>query len=183
MAETPSPAAILRRLARVAESKFSGVVFRTANPRYSSEVDMLSGLGAAKFGGRWNPKGIAAIYCSMTPEAALAETFAVQRYYGWRDQGALPRIIVAIEVELSGVLDLTEGSVRQRLRVSADTLLETDWRSDVAKGQESLTQRIGFAAATQFEAIRVWSATDGKTPNLVIFPQNLRPNSKLTMLK
>ncbi len=111
-------------------------MFRTANPRYASEANMVSGIGAAREGGRWNPKGIAAVYCSLTPEAALAETFALQRYYGWPDFGALPRVIVAINVQLAAVLDLTDSAVRRRLLLSERKLLACDWRAEVASGLE-----------------------------------------------
>ena len=183
MSDSSFESAIQRRLARIGESEFSGIVYRTASPRYASEKDMVSGLGAAFAGGRWNPKGTAAVYCSLTPEAALAETFALQRYYSWPDYGALPRIIVALQVRLTGVLDLTNGEVRRRLLLSEKRLLETDWRAEVAKGCESLTQQVGAAAAALgFEAIRVLSATSERAPNLVVFPENLRSASFLRLL-
>lgn len=37
-----------------------------------------SGLGAERFGGRWNPKGLRAVYCSLDPATCLVEA-AVHR--------------------------------------------------------------------------------------------------------
>lgn len=183
MARSFTYADIRQRLSHIQGGSFSAIVFRTASPRYSDEREVLSGIGALKGGGRWNPKGIAAVYCSVTPEAALAETFALQRYYNWPDHSALPRVMVGIEVELVRVLNLTDGAVRKRLQISQARMLETDWRAEVADGLEPLTQTIGQAAFdSRFEAIQVQSATELRAPNLVIFPGNLSPQSwiKLT---
>lgn len=37
---------------------------------------MLSGDGAARFGGRWNPKGMPAVYCSENSSLAALEVLA-----------------------------------------------------------------------------------------------------------
>lgn len=37
---------------------------------------MLSGDGAARFGGRWNPKGMPAVYCSENSSLAALEVMA-----------------------------------------------------------------------------------------------------------
>ena len=39
-------------------------------------VDMLSGDGAARYGGRWNPRGVPAIYCSENSSLAALEILA-----------------------------------------------------------------------------------------------------------
>ncbi len=139
-------------------------------------------MGASKAGGRWNLKGTAAVYCSMTPEAALAETFALHRYYNWPVHAALPRLMVGIEVQLVCVLNLTDGAVRQKLQISQARMLESDWRGEVAAGTSPLTQMIGQAAFDlHFEALQVQSATDQRGPNLVIFPENLGRSSYLKL--
>ena len=53
------------------------IVWRIAKfDRARSVGEMLSGEGAAKYGGRWNPKGIAAIYCSGNSSLAALEVLA-----------------------------------------------------------------------------------------------------------
>ena len=41
--------------------------------RAASIEDMLSGDGAARYGGRWNPKGMPAVYCSENSSLAALE--------------------------------------------------------------------------------------------------------------
>lgn len=79
---------------------------------------MLTGEGSRRNGGRWNPKGIAVVYASFTPETAMAETLAHFRYYGFPIEDAMPRTFVAIATDLAAVLDLRDGGVRRRLQVS-----------------------------------------------------------------
>lgn len=44
--------------------------------RARSVEDMLNGEGAARYGGRWNPKGIRAVYCSENSSLAALEILA-----------------------------------------------------------------------------------------------------------
>ena len=49
-------------------------VWRIAKSRYARTIkQMLSGDGAARFGGRWNPKGVPAVYCSENSSLAALE--------------------------------------------------------------------------------------------------------------
>jgi len=64
-------------------SPWSGEVFRSATPRYARAGDMVTGLGSARMGGRWNPPGsFPTVYASLEPEAAMSESLAAFRYYG-----------------------------------------------------------------------------------------------------
>ena len=102
--------AMRRRVVR--GEPWSGVVFRSVTPRYASSHDLLSGYGARKHGGRWNPPGsFPAVYASLTPETAVAEALAQFRYFGISDADAMPRVTVSLAAELQSVLDLTEPSV------------------------------------------------------------------------
>lgn len=50
------------------------LVYRLQQSKYAhSREEILSGEGARRFGGRWNPKGLAVIYTSATPELAHTE--------------------------------------------------------------------------------------------------------------
>ena len=49
-------------------------VWRIARSAHAGSVlDMLSGDGAARHGGRWNPKGMPAVYCSENSSLAALE--------------------------------------------------------------------------------------------------------------
>jgi RES domain-containing protein len=158
-------------------------LFRSATPAYATESDFKTGEGSRLYGGRWNPVGIAVIYASLSPETAMTETLAHCRYYGFPPQSAMPRTFVALHVQLSAVIDLTAGAVRQRLRVSEQRMLEVDWRSDMAAGREPITQRLGRAGhAAGLEGLFVRSAADRRGMNLLIFPDNLRMSSRVEIL-
>lgn len=52
-------------------------VWRLAKTRYARDLAvMLSGAGAAERGGRWNPPGVPAVYCSENSSLALLEILA-----------------------------------------------------------------------------------------------------------
>ena len=52
-------------------------VWRIAKVAHAGSVDdMLSGEGAAMYGGRWNPKGMPAVYCSENSSLAALEILA-----------------------------------------------------------------------------------------------------------
>lgn len=172
----------LTRLVPLAAA-FAETVYRSSTPKYANEADLLTGEGSSRNGGRWNPVGIAVVYSSLTPETAMAETLAHNRYYGVPLQDAMPRTFVAIAVDLQAILDLRDGIVRQRLQVSLDRILTVDWRNEVRAGREPITQAIGRAAShANLEGLLVPSAADPKGHNLLVFPANLQSGSQLSVL-
>jgi RES domain-containing protein len=54
-----------------------------------------SGIGAERFGGRWNPKGFKAVYCSLDPSTALVEA-AVHRGFSVLD--TTPHVLTGLEI-------------------------------------------------------------------------------------
>ena len=50
---------------------FKGELYRALNPIYAR--DPLSGRGAERHGGRFNPKGMATLYTSLTVITAIRE--------------------------------------------------------------------------------------------------------------
>ena len=162
---------------------FDGVVYRSSTPKYATHADLFTGAGSVLSGGRWNPKGVAAVYFSLSPETALAETLFRNRTSGVPIQNLMPRVFVAVNVELLKVLDLRDGKVRQRLRVSVAKLLSIDWRAEVYAGRPPMTQRLGRAAhTTSWEGLIVPSAADSSGHNLVIFPDRLVASSRLSLV-
>jgi RES domain-containing protein len=173
------------RLARLltAAVHFRDVVYRSTTPQYATEADMLTGEGSRRAGGRWNPKGIAVVYASLTPETAMAETLAHFRYYGFPIEDAMPRTFVAIAADLAAVLDLRDGGVRQRLRVSEAAMLSLDWRREVAAGREPITHRLGRAAHEMgLEALIVPSAAHPGGSNLLVFSDRVRKAGAVALL-
>jgi RES domain-containing protein len=60
---------------------------------YASTWD--SGLGAHRYGGRWNSKGVSAVYCSVDPATALLE---VAVHKGFRALDVVPHVLTAFTV-------------------------------------------------------------------------------------
>ncbi len=172
----------LRRLSSRA-SGFKWKVFRSTTPRYATEMDLLTGEGSRKFGGRWNPPGLAAIYASLTPETAMAETLAQARYYGWPEHAVMPRTFVAISFNLKRVLDLTDGDIRRRLAVSRKRLLQTNWRAEMDAGNVPLTQLLGRAASESgLDGLLVPSNAEPSDRNIVAFPKNFKTAGAVAVL-
>ena len=167
---------LLRRIKalRGLTAPWEGVVYRNTSVRYARSSDLLGGEGSSQAGGRWNPRGLRAVYASLTPETAMAETLNHFRRYGWDIVDAMPRVFVAVRVVLGVTLDLNDGEIRRRLRVSLRRMLADDWREVQWAGKESVTQMLGAAAvASGIEAVLVPSSTGGGARNIVWFPDNL----------
>jgi RES domain-containing protein len=149
-------------------------VCRTSRPRYASARRLLSGAGARRWGGRWNPPGVAAVYGSLDEATALAEMQQRHKRVVFSRKKVMPQLFVALHVRLRCVLDLTQGHVRHALGVSLERMCEEDWERLQRRGQEAVTQAIGrLAWERRLDGLLVPSAADrphGK--NLVVFPDH-----------
>ena len=173
------------RLARLLPSaaSFDAIVYRSSTPKYATERDLLTGAGSKLNGGRWNPTGIAVVYASLSPETAMAETLAHNRYYGISIEEAMPRTFVGVRVKLRSVLDFRDGRIRRRIQVSLERILTADWRKDVRAGREPITQRLGRAAyEVGLEGLIVPSAADPKGHSVLVFPEKLGSGSEIVVL-
>lgn len=115
MPETPAPPLIL---------------WRAFVPRWSFMP--LSGEGAARFGGRWNPVGEPTIYAAREMSTAWAEY----------NQGFVQHPALIVQMELSGarLADLTDDETLDRLDVP-DDVHDTEWRDDLDAGRKPETHR------------------------------------------
>ena len=149
--------------------------FRSAGVKYAHESDLLSGDGAARYGGRWNPRGVGAIYASLDPVTAVKESYQEFLEYGFAGATIRPRVFVGLKVDLKCVLDLTQARIRRALGYTISDLVTEDWRAIQAAGEETWTQAIGRGAvAAGFEALLAPSARNRTGKILVAFPSNLR---------
>src|ERR1043166_2999686 len=148
---------------------WAGTLFRFHTVDYPAPRDVLSGEGAQWRGGRWNLPGLATLYGSTTDTTALQECKANDRYYGVETKS--PRLLVAIEAQLTRVLDLTSPAIRRGMAVSLAELAAEDWRKLLAAGKESFPQAIGRAvAAADGSGLLARSAAVARGVNVATFP-------------
>ena len=162
---------------------FDGVIIRNVGAKYSSKNDFYSGVGAAKAGGRWNRKGIEAIYASLDVETATVEAYQDFIYRGLPLTDVTPRVTAGAKVKLKKVLDLTDSKILKKIGFTKKELVKEDWRALQKAGEESWTQAIGRGAyLARFEALIVSSARRSSGKNIVIFPKNIVATSTIDIL-
>jgi RES domain-containing protein len=90
----------------------------------------LSGEGASRFGGRWNPVGAPAIYAARELSTAWAEY----------NQGFVqhPALIVQLELEGARLADTMDGALLSAYGVSSD-IHRCEWRRDLDAGKQVST--------------------------------------------
>ncbi|MGY2046569.1 RES family NAD+ phosphorylase [Methylobacterium sp. JK268] len=91
-----------------------GTVYRAHHPRWAFAP--ASGEGAALHGGRFNPKGVAALYTARRLETAWLEA---QQGFPFKAQ---PMTVCAYAVDCADLLDLTDPAERDGQGVAAEDL-------------------------------------------------------------
>lgn len=93
----------------------------------------LSGEGAARFGGRWNPVGIPTIYAASELSTAWAEY----------NQGFVQHPALIAQLELSGarLADLTDPAF-MNARGLDQALHSCEWRAEIDEGNEPMTHKV-----------------------------------------
>lgn len=160
-----------------AATEWSGTVYRAVDVRYSNRSDIITGEGSRLWGQRWNPKGIAAVYGALKPELAVRE--ALQKRLRAVDE-LVPLVLVAIDVRLTKIVDLSAARVLEALQATRQELLDEDWIGTQIKGEMARTQRLGQVAFEMgLSGLLVPSARSSRGRNLVVFPMNLSSNEVL----
>jgi RES domain-containing protein len=163
---------------------FSGVCYRNVPQRFANTQDILSAKGSLFAGGRYNFRGaFEVLYLSCDPRHSLEESLKSLQSSGFEIANTLPRTVVAVEVKLQGVLNLTRMITRWKLGITRKELVTQGWeRMQNVYGMEAFTQQVGrFAREVGFEAILAPSAaTSGK--NLDVFPDRLTSGSFLKVI-
>lgn len=102
------------RSVAIPELRFRGQAFRAHDPRWAWDPE--SGEAARQHGGRFNPVGVAALYLSLSFEAAWAEA---QQAFPLKPQ---PLTLCAYEVDCERIVDLRDSLVRDALRITSNDL-------------------------------------------------------------
>ena len=93
---------------------FKGLAYRTHNPSWS--FTPLSGDGAKSKGGRFNPKGVSALYLSLSQTGALAE---YNQGFPHRPQ---PVTLCAYEINCDDLVDFNNSDELRALDMSLSDL-------------------------------------------------------------
>ena len=119
-----------------------------------------SGIGAERFGGRWNPKGQRAVYCSLDPATCLVEA-AVHR--GFEVLDTRPHVLSCLQLLPRSA---TDAGVRV---VLPDELPNPAWLhgGSPSAGQ----QRFGASLLAEHGVVLLPSAVSKCSWNLVFSPE------------
>ena len=105
--------------------RFRGLVYRAHNPHWSWTP--LSGEGARRHGGRFNRRGIPALYTSLDPLTAIREAQPLGR-------PMQPLTLCAYEVDVEPVFDTLDKTQRRTLGVSDSDLACPAWEAEMLAG-------------------------------------------------
>jgi RES domain-containing protein len=146
--------------------RFQGRLYRALNPVFAR--DPLSGRGAALYGGRFNPKGVAALYTALDPVTALREANQV---------GDLqPTTLVSYRANLGPVFDTRDDNALVAYGMTTNTLADPAWRTAMLEGREVPTQELARTLIKAgFAGCLVRSFAQGTTAtslNLVLWQWN-----------
>lgn len=116
---------------------YRGALYRALNPVYAREP--LSGRGAELHGGRFNPKGMPALYTALDPATALKEANQV---------GSLqPTVLVSYRADLGPVFDSRDQRVLADRGLAPEQLSNDDWRLAMLEGRPVPTQELAVSLA------------------------------------
>lgn len=110
--------------------RFEGKLYRALNPIYAREP--LSGRGAELHGGRFNAKGVPALYSSLSVMTALREANQI---------GSLqPTTLVSYDADIEAVFDCRDEMALAGEGIDADQLADPTWRDQLKTQGEAPTQ-------------------------------------------
>ena len=137
---------------------YVGLLYRALNPVHAR--DPLSGRGAELHGGRFNPKGVPALYASRSPMTALREANQV---------GTLqPTTLVAYRADIRPIFDTRETAAFAAFDVTPTDLGANIWRDEMITAGESRTQKFARRLIAEgYAGLLVRSFARGSSGNAV----------------
>lgn len=156
--------------------KFQGTCYRAHDPRWSFKP--ISGVGATVHGGRFNPKGVEALYLSLTIMTAIRE--ASQGFAFKID----PYVLCSYDVDCADIADLRKDAGRASHGIDLGEMA-CAWFVDAAGGKEPPSWRIARKlmadghAGTLVPSFAPGAADDDH--NLVLWKWGARPPHKVTV--
>ena len=144
--------------------RFRGVVYRAHNPQWAWPP--ASGEGARRYGGRFNRRGVPALYFSLSPTTAIREAQPVGR-------PMQPLTLCAYEVDAEPVFDAEDPLVLQEANVDPSDVACPTWEADMLGGAVAASQVLAERlVAAGYVGMRVRSfapGAGGEDMNLVMW--------------
>ncbi|AEI04534.1 hypothetical protein OCA5_pHCG300890 (plasmid) [Afipia carboxidovorans OM5] len=155
---------------------YRGPLFRALNPVYARNP--LSGEGAALHGGRFNVKGMPALYASLSVMTALREA---------NRAGSLqPTMLVSYTAEIEHVFDSRDDTALAAHGIDAAALADPTWRDQMKAAGEAKTQAFARRLiAAGFDALLVRSFAPGAAAddlNLVLWRWSDKAPARLVLI-
>jgi RES domain-containing protein len=154
--------------------RFRGTCYRAHDPRWSFKP--LSGMGSAIYGGRFNPKGVPALYLSLTIAGAIKEA---NQGFAFKIE---PCVLCSCDVDCAKIADLRTDAGRNRHGATFKEMA-CAWFLEAARGAEPPSWRIANRLMAMGHAgILVPSFAPGAGPddhNLVLWRWGARRPHKI----
>jgi RES domain-containing protein len=156
--------------------QYHGQLYRALNPVYARTP--LSGQGAALYGGRFNPKGMLALYTSLSIMTALKEANQVGRLQ--------PTTLVSYQATIESVFDGRDGRALADQGFSLADLPSASWRDQAKAEGEAPTQTLARRLVKAgYHGLMVPSFAAGATAadlNLVLWQWSDHPPTQLELI-
>lgn len=155
---------------------WSGRLYRALNPIHAREP--LSGRGAELYGGRFNPRGMPALYASSSVMTALREANQV---------GDLqPTTLVCYRAEIEAVFDASRAANLAAWNMDEAALADPGWRDEMRMQGAARSQHFARElAADGYNGMMVRSFAKGAgadDTNLVLWRWGDAAPSRLTLI-
>lgn len=155
---------------------YDGKLYRALNPVHAREP--LSGRGAALYGGRFNPKGMPALYTSLSVMTALREANQVGNLQ--------PTTLVSYEASIDGVFDTRDEAALRAEGLDSAALADPTWRDQMKAAGEARTQSLArqlVAAGHNGLLVRSFAPGTMETDlNIVLWRWSDRAPSRLLLI-
>ena len=155
---------------------YSGKLYRALNPLYARAP--LSDQGAALYGGRFNPRGMAALYTSLSIMTAVKEANQVGRLQ--------PTTLVAYQAAIESVFDGRDAAALADQGLSLADLGSPSWRDQARAEGEAKTQTLARRLVKAgYQGLLVPSFAAGATEsdlNLVLWQWGDGPPAQLELI-
>ena len=157
--------------------RFRGLVYRAHNPRWSWTP--LSGAGARRHGGRFNRRGIRALYTSLNELTAIREAQPLGR-------PMQPLTICTYDVDVEPVFDTLDKAQRRTLGVKLSDLACPTWEAEMHAGLVPASQALADRLiAAGYAGMRVRSFVAGTRAgdlNLVLWTWGDARPTRVTLI-